>query len=279
MAALRDVYVNDAFGTAHRAEATTTTGWRGFAAIACAGPADGGGDRRSGRRSSARAPTRRRSSAGRRSRRSSRYSAHWPEGCDQLIVGGGIANTFMLAVGGSASASRSPSRTSSTRRARRSCIAWRRSGGAVPMPVDVVVRERGLGAPRKPNRRRPTDVAADDMILDIGPQSARALEGRLPQGGRHDRLERPGRRVRVQPVRRGHEDVAHAIADEKAFSLAGGGDTHCRDREVRRRRPHLVHFDRRRRVPRVPRREDPAGTRRPDSARRCRDRPSRTPLS
>ena len=170
MAKLCDVYCNDAFGTAHRAEATTH-GIATLAPIACAGPADGGRARRA-------RPRRSRTRSGRwwRSSRGSKVSTKLTilralaAKVDALIVGGGIANTFMLARGRHDRQVARRAR-SGRRSARRSLDAF---PGKVPIPVDAVVRAGSFAgdAPSDAARRSRTS-RDDDMILDIGPQYGR----------------------------------------------------------------------------------------------------------
>jgi phosphoglycerate kinase len=140
---------------------------------------------------------------------------------DQLIVGGGIANTFILAVGGRIGKSLAEPELAGE--ARRIVQRMEEKGGAVPIPIDVVcAKELAAGARAEPKATE--NVADDDLILDIGPQSARALERFLKQAGtivwngpvgvfEHDQFGA------------GTRTVAEAIAGSKAFSLAGGGDT------------------------------------------------------
>ena len=120
---------------------------------------------------------------------------------DQLIVGGGIANTFMLAAG--LPIGKSLAEPDLVGEARKIMAAMKAKGGEVPMPVDVVCAKE-FSADAAATTKDAEDVADDDLILDIGPKTAAQLAEIVAQG-RHHRLERPGRRVRVRPLRRRHE--------------------------------------------------------------------------
>ena len=169
MAALCDVYVNDAFGTAHRAEATTH-GIARYAKVACAGPLMAAEIDALGH--ALENPARPLVAIVGGSKVSTKLTilAALADKVDQLIVGGGIANTFLLAAGRrSANRSRSPS--SWTKRAR-SATSLKAKGGAVPIPVDVVCAKE-FAATAHAEVKRSGEVAADDLILDIGPKTAR----------------------------------------------------------------------------------------------------------
>jgi phosphoglycerate kinase len=220
MAALCDVYVNDAFGTAHRAEATTH-GIARFAPIACAGPLMAAEIEALSK--ALVNPARPLVAIVGGSKVSTKLTilGALAEKVDQLIVGGGIANTFILAVGGKIG--RSLAEPDLAGEARRIVKRMEAKGGSVPIPIDVVcAKEVSAGARAEPKATE--NVADDDLILDIGPQSARALERFLKAAGtivwngpvgvfEHDQFGA------------GTKTVAHAIAESKAFSLAGGGDT------------------------------------------------------
>jgi phosphoglycerate kinase len=220
MAALCDVYVNDAFGTAHRAEATTH-GIARFAPVACAGPLMAAEiDALSKALAS---PARPLVAIVGGSKVSTKLTilASLAGKVDMLVVGGGIANTFILAVGGKIGKSLAEPELADE--ARRIVKLMEEKGGSVPIPIDVVCAKE-LSATAKAEPKATEDVADDDLILDIGPQSARALEHFLRSAGtivwngpvgvfEHDQFGA------------GTRAVARAIADSKAFSLAGGGDT------------------------------------------------------
>ena len=220
MAALCDIFVHDAFGTAHRAEASTY-GIAQYAPIACAGPllaaeidaiskalakpqrpliAIVAGSKVSSKLTILRA-----------------LSAN----VDGLIVGGGIANTFMLAAG--LKIGKSLAEPDLLDEARAVIAAMQARGAAVPIPVDVVVAKR-FAADAEAMVKAADDVADDDLILDIGPRTAALLA---------DQLKAAGTIVWNGPVgvfefpafAHGTETIARAIAASDAFSIAGGGDT------------------------------------------------------
>ncbi len=215
IAALCDVYVNDAFGTAHRAEATTH-GVARFAKIACAGPLmaaelDALGKALSNPKRPLLAIV-----AG------SKVSTKLPillalaKQVDRLIVGGGILNTFLQAKG--YPIGKSLAEAGLVEEARKIMAAT-----DVPLPEDVVV----AGEMSARARESVTDVrgvAADDMILDIGPKSAAVLAGLLKQAGTIV-WNGPVGVFEIGQFAKGTETIARAIAASKAFSIAGGGDT------------------------------------------------------
>ncbi|HEY5637130.1 MAG TPA: phosphoglycerate kinase [Burkholderiales bacterium] len=214
IAALCDVYVNDAFGTAHRAEATTH-GVARFAPVACAGPLMSGELDALGRALAQPARPLVAIVAGSKVSTKLTILEALAARVDQLVVGGGIANTFLLAAG--LPIGRSLAERDLVDEAKRIMAKT-----TVPLPVDVVVAG-SLDAPAgqvKPVR----DVTQDDMILDIGPQSAQALAdavaaaGTIVWNGPVGVFERPA-------FAQGTEVLARAIAASKGFSIAGGGDT------------------------------------------------------
>jgi phosphoglycerate kinase len=220
MAALCDVYVNDAFGTAHRAEATTHAIAR-FAPVACAGPL---------MIAEVDALTKALASPARPlvaivggSKVSSKLTilAALAAKVDQLIVGGGIANTFMLAIGGKIG--KSLAEPDLVEEARRIVRLMEEKGGSVPIPIDVVCAKE-VSATAKAEPKATENVADDDLILDIGPQSARALEHLLKDAGTIV-WNGPVGVFEFDQFGAGTRAVANAIAASKAFSLAGGGDT------------------------------------------------------
>ena len=220
MAALCDIYANDAFGTAHRAEATTH-GMAKFAPVACAGPLMA---------AEIEALTRALDHPARPlvaivggAKVSTKLPAlkHLAPKVDQLIVGGGIANTFLLAAGspiGKSLAERE--RVDDAREVMKICA---RRGGAVPLPVDVVCAKE-LSANAKAEPKATEKVAEDDMILDIGLQSARALQALIAGAGTVV-WNGPVGVYEYAQFAQGTRLVAEAIAQSKAFSIAGGGET------------------------------------------------------
>ncbi|TCT00459.1 phosphoglycerate kinase [Paralcaligenes ureilyticus] len=220
MAALCDVYVNDAFGTAHRAEATTH-GMARFAPIACAGPLLEVELLALGR--ALENPKRPMVAIVGGSKVSTKVSIllSLADKVDQLVVGGGIANTFMLAAG--LKVGKSLAEPDQVERARAVIDLMKKRGAAVPIPVDVVCA-KSFGPEARGSVKAADQVADDDMILDIGPQTTKHLA---------DILRRAGTIVWNGPVgvfeleafAKGTEGVAQAVAESAAFSIAGGGDT------------------------------------------------------
>jgi len=140
---------------------------------------------------------------------------------DQLIVGGGIANTFMLAAG--LPIGNSLAEKDLVGDAKAVIEAMKARGAAVPIPVDVVTAKE-FKADAKPTVKAAQDVAADDLILDIGPQTAAQLAGMLEAAGTIV-WNGPVGVFEFDAFAKGTEAVARAIAKSKAFSIAGGGDT------------------------------------------------------
>lgn len=220
MAKLCDVYVNDAFGTAHRAEATTY-GIAKFAPIACAGPLLAAELDALGK--ALNAPARPLLAIVAGSKVSSKLSIlkALADKVDNLIVGGGIANTFMKAVGLNIGKSLVEADLVGEAKAIIDMMAAR--GATVPIPVDVVCAKEfspSAGATVK----AVADVEDDDMILDIGPQTAATLAGQIANAGTIV-WNGPVGVFEFDQFANGTKTLAHAIADAKAFSIAGGGDT------------------------------------------------------
>ncbi|MDR2128876.1 MAG: phosphoglycerate kinase [Burkholderiaceae bacterium] len=220
MAALCDIYVNDAFGAAHRAEATLCA-LAQFAPLACAGPllaaetdaitralaqprrplvAIVGGSKVSTKLTVLRALA---------------------EKVDRLIVGGGIANTFMLAAG--LPIGKSLAEPGLLAEAKAVMDAMQARGAEVPIPTDVVVaRECKASAPAQ--TKPASAVAPDEMILDIGPQTAQTLAALLAAAGTIV-WNGPVGVFEMPQFGGGTQAIAQAIAQSPAFSIAGGGDT------------------------------------------------------
>lgn len=220
MAALCDVYVNDAFGTAHRAEATTH-GIARHAPVACAGPLmaaelDALGKALSNPRRPLVAIV-----AGSKVSTKLTILKSLAEKVDQLIVGGGIANTFMLATG--LRVGKSLAEPSLTGEAQGIIDYMKSRGAQVPMPVDVVVAAE-LSARARANLVAADGVGADDMILDIGPQTAEQLAGLIAKAGTVI-WNGPVGVFEFDQFGAGTARIARAIAESRAFSIAGGGDT------------------------------------------------------
>ena len=220
MAALCDLYVNDAFGTAHRAEATTH-GIARFAKDACAGPLlaaelDALGKALHQPRKPLVAIV-----AGSKVSTKLTILESLAAKVDQLIVGGGIANTFMLAAG--LPIGKSLAEPGLLDQARSIIARMEQRGAAVPIPVDVVCASR-FAADAEPVAKAAIDVAEADMILDIGPQTAGQLAQILAKAGTIV-WNGPVGVFEFDAFSKGTETVARAIADSSGFSIAGGGDT------------------------------------------------------
>jgi phosphoglycerate kinase len=143
------------------------------------------------------------------------------EKVDQLIVGGGIANTFMLASG--LSIGKSLAEPDLVDQARAVIEAMRARGAAVPIPVDVVTARR-FAADAAASVKSASDVAEDDLILDIGPKTAELLAAQLREAGTIV-WNGPVGVFEFDAFAHGTETIARAIAESSAFSIAGGGDT------------------------------------------------------
>jgi len=215
IAELCDVYVNDAFGTAHRAEATTH-GVAKFAKLACAGPLMAAELDALGKALARPAHPLVAIVAGSKVSSKLPLLAALAKKVDQLIVGGGILNTFLLAK--NFPIGKSLAEAGLVEEARKIMAVTQ-----VPLPEDVVV----AGEMSARARQTVTDVrgvAADDMILDIGPKSAAALAAILKQAGTIV-WNGPVGVFEINQFAKGTETIARAIAASKAFSIAGGGDT------------------------------------------------------
>jgi phosphoglycerate kinase len=220
IAALCDIFVNDAFGTAHRAEATTYGAAR-FAPVACAGPLMAAELEALGKALAHPARPLVAIVAGSKVSTKLTILAALAEKVDQLIVGGGIANTFMLAAG--LPIGKSLAEAELVDEAKKIMAAMKARGAEVPIPTDVVVGKE-LAATAAATVKPASAVAADEMILDIGPETAT----RLAQS-----LKRAGTIVWNGPVgvfefdqfAQGTKTLALAIAASSGFSIAGGGDT------------------------------------------------------
>ncbi len=220
MAALCDVYVNDAFGTAHRAEATTHAMAR-FAPIACAGPLLAAElDALSKALSQPKRPL---IAIVAGSKVSSKLSilAALAAKVDQLIVGGGIANTFMLAKG--LPVGKSLCEPDLINEANRVMHLLAAKGGEVPLPEDVVCAKE-YSANARATVKRVADVGNDDLILDIGPATAQRLAGLLARAGTIV-WNGPVGVFEFEQFGNGTRHIAEAIANSPAYTIAGGGDT------------------------------------------------------
>ena len=220
MAALCDVYVNDAFGTAHREEATTH-GIARYAKIACAGPLLAAELDALGK--ALKTPKRPMVAIVAGSKVSTKLTIlkSLAGKVDQLVVGGGIANTFLLANGFPIGKSLVEATLVDEAKTIIDMMAAR--GAAVPIPVDVVCGKQ-FSATTPAVTKRAADVAADDMIFDIGPQTAATLAAIMKAAGTIV-WNGPLGVFEFDQFGHGTETVARAIADSDAFSIAGGGDT------------------------------------------------------
>lgn len=220
MAKLCDVYVNDAFGTAHRAEATTH-GLALKAAVACAGPLLAAELDALGK--ALREPKRPMVAIVGGSKVSTKLSIlqSLAQKVDQLIVGGGIANTFMLAAG--LPIGKSLAEADQVQQARAVMEMMRARGAAVPIPVDVVTAKEFSGT-AKAQTKAADVVQADDLILDIGPKTTQQLAGILAKAGTIV-WNGPVGVFEFEAFAGGTEGIARAIAQSEGFSIAGGGDT------------------------------------------------------
>ena len=220
MAALCDVYVNDAFGTAHRAEATTH-GMAKFAPVACAGPLMAAELDALGRALGNPVRPLVAIVAGAKVSTKLTILKSLAAKVDQLIVGGGIANTFMLAAG--LQIGRSLADAAHVGEAREVIDMMKARGAQVPLPVDVVVAS-DVSVLARANRIAATEVRPDDKILDIGPQTAAILAAIIAKAGTIV-WNGPIGVFEYDQFAGGTKAIAHAIANSKAFSIAGGGDT------------------------------------------------------
>jgi phosphoglycerate kinase len=220
IAALCDVYVNDAFGTAHRAEATTH-GVARYAAVACAGPLMAAEiDALS---KALEHPARPLVAIVGGAKVSTKLSVlgSLAEKVDRLIPGGGIANTFLLAAG--KKIGKSLSEPDLAAEAKKIMAMMRDKGGDVPLPADVVCAKQ-FAAGAHAEIKALAEVADDDMILDIGPKSAAEFARTLSQAGTIV-WNGPVGVFEFDQFGQGTKALAEAIAGSKAFSLAGGGET------------------------------------------------------
>jgi phosphoglycerate kinase len=220
MAALCDIFVHDAFGTAHRAEASTY-GIAEYAPVACAGPLLAA--EMDAIAKALLAPKRPLVAIVAGSKVSTKLTIlkSLAANVDQLIVGGGIANTFMLAAG--LNIGKSLAEPDLLDQAKAVIEAMQARGAAVPIPTDVVTAKT-FAADAVATVKAATDVADDDLILDIGPQTAQALAAQLMRAGTIV-WNGPLGVFEFAAFENGTKVVAQAIAASSAFSIAGGGDT------------------------------------------------------
>ncbi|WP_374319024.1 phosphoglycerate kinase [Aquabacterium sp.] len=220
MAALCDIYVNDAFGTAHRAEGTTY-GIAQFAKVACAGPLLAA--EIDAITKALAAPKRPLVAIVAGSKVSTKLTIlqSLAKNVDGLIVGGGIANTFMLAAG--MKIGKSLAEPDLLGEATAVIAAMKERGAEVPIPEDVVVAKT-FAADAPATVKAASDVDDDDLILDIGPKTAAKLAEKLMAAGTIV-WNGPVGVFEFDAFSHGTEAIARAIAKSSAFSIAGGGDT------------------------------------------------------
>lgn len=223
IAALCDIYVNDAFGTAHRAEATTH-GIARFAPVACAGPLLAAEIDALGKALGQ--PKRPLVAIVAGSKVSTKLTIlnNLAERVDRLIVGGGIANTFLLAAG--MPIGKSLAEPDLVPECRKVLDTLQSKGSTLPLPMDVVVAKQ-FAADAPAQLRRADDVQPDEMILDVGPQTSAHL-ARIIQDAGTIIWNGPLGVFEFDAFAQGTHDLALAIASATAggaFSIAGGGDT------------------------------------------------------
>jgi phosphoglycerate kinase len=220
LAALCDIFVNDAFGTAHRAEASTY-GIAEYAPVACAGPLLAAEiDAITQALANPKRPLVAIVAGSKVSTKLTILQALSAK-VDGLIVGGGIANTFMLASG--LKIGKSLAEPDLVADAKAVIESMKARGAAVPIPTDVVVAKK-FAADAEATVKAATDVADDDLILDIGPQTAAKLAEQLKAAGTIV-WNGPVGVFEFDAFAHGTETLARAIAASPAFSIAGGGDT------------------------------------------------------
>lgn len=220
MASICDVFVMDAFGTAHRAQASTH-GVARFAPVACAGPLLAKElDALSAALENPRRPM---VAIVAGSKVSSKLTVleNLVKRVDQLIVGGGIANTFIAAAGYPVGNSLYEADLVDT--AKRLRDQARAGGGDIPLPDDVVCgKEFSENTPAE--TKKVDEVGPDDMIFDVGPETAERFAGIMRSAGTIV-WNGPVGVFEFEQFGKGTEALAHAIAESDAFSIAGGGDT------------------------------------------------------
>jgi len=220
MAALCDVFVMDAFGTAHRAQASTHSVAK-FAPIVCAGPLLASELDALGK--ALETPTKPLVAIVGGSKVSTKLTVlkSLSEKVDQLIVGGGIANTFIAAAG--FPVGKSLYEADLIEEAQRLIAAAKQAGSEIPIPVDVVCAKE-FSETAIATIKKVEDVEADDLILDIGPDTARQYAEMLKSAGTIV-WNGPVGVFEIEQFSHGTQTLAKAIAESSAFSIAGGGDT------------------------------------------------------
>lgn len=220
MAALCDIFVMDAFGTAHRAQASTHSVAK-YAPIACAGPLLGNELDALGK--ALETPTKPLVAIVGGSKVSTKLTVlkSLSEKVDQLIVGGGIANTFIAAMG--YSVGKSLYEADLIDEAKELIAAAKKAGSDIPIPVDVVCAKE-FSETAAATIKKVADVEADDLILDIGPDTAKLYAEILKSAGTIV-WNGPVGVFEIEQFSHGTQSLSKAIAESTAFSIAGGGDT------------------------------------------------------
>ena len=220
MAALCDVFVMDAFGTAHRAQASTHSVAK-YAPVACAGPLLASELDALGK--ALKTPVKPLVAIVGGSKVSTKLTVlkSLSEKVDQLIVGGGIANTFIAAAG--FPVGKSLYEADLIEEAQRLIAAAKKAGSDIPIPVDVVCAKE-FSDTAIATIKKVQDVEADDLILDIGPVTAKQYAEIIKSAGTIV-WNGPVGVFEIEQFSHGTQSMAKAIAESSAFSIAGGGDT------------------------------------------------------
>ncbi|NOS89207.1 MAG: phosphoglycerate kinase [Methylococcaceae bacterium] len=220
MAALCDIFVMDAFGTAHRAQASTHSVAK-FAPQVCAGPLLASELDALGK--ALETPTKPLIAIVGGSKVSTKLTVlkSLSEKVDQLIVGGGIANTFIAAAG--FPVGKSLYEADLVEEAQRLIAAAKQAGSDIPIPVDVVCAKE-FSETAVATVKKVADVEADDLILDIGPDTAKQYAELIKSAGTIV-WNGPVGVFEIEQFSHGTQALATAIAESPAFSIAGGGDT------------------------------------------------------
>ena len=220
LGALCDIFVHDAFGTSHRAEGTTY-GIAQYAPVACAGPLLSA--EIDAITKALANPKRPLAAIVAGSKVSTKLTVlkRLANNVDQLIVGGGIANTFMLAAG--LNIGKSLAERDLVNEAKAVIDIMKARGAEVPIPIDVVTA-KSFAVDALATVKKATDVADDDLILDIGPETSAKLAAQLMKAGTIV-WNGPVGVFEFAAFENGTKTIAHAIAESSAFSIAGGGDT------------------------------------------------------
>ena len=220
MAALCDIFVMDAFGTAHRAQASTHAIAK-FAPISCAGPLLANELEALGR--ALETPEKPVIAIVGGSKVSTKLTVleSLSKKVDQLIVGGGIANTFIAAMG--FSVGKSLVEMDLIDEAKRLIADAKAAGSDIPIPTDVVCAKE-FSETAEATIKNVADIAEDDMILDIGPETA-AHYAQILKSAKTIVWNGPVGVFEIEQFAHGTQTLAYAIAGSDAFSIAGGGDT------------------------------------------------------